>query len=157
MALAAAFTLLAVPAVLIAEHRGSSPSSAASATSAAPSDVDDSDPSRQKPVFLDNTVVLPAPAVIDIAVPPTTTHRQASGTLTFKNYQNFPLLNPCSTILAPSGAHLTVTNIDNGKQVSCTNTLGVSIPVGADMAIDINLYIQIADLADAPVPVRLEW
>ncbi len=111
----------------------------------------------ETPIFLDNTVVVPVPAVIDIAVPDSASPNETGARLTFKSYDGTLIPTPCSTVLAPSGALIKVVNIDNGQSVSCINTLGVSIPLGADMAIDINLYVRIADLVDAPVPVRISW
>ena len=52
---------------------------------------------------------------------------------------------------------ITVTNTDNGLSTTCTNTLDVAKPADADIVIDTNVYVAIADLVDAPVPVRLSW
>ena len=174
--LAAFVTVAALPAWWIFEG-GASPSSGKSSVAAgnqAPGDLGPGDVSSgntvvdlgappddslapEAPIFLDNTVVVPVPAVIDIAVPDSASPTDTGARLTFKSYDGILIPTPCSTVLAPSGAHIKVVNIDNGQSVSCINTLGVSIPLGADMAIDINLYVRIADLVDAPVPVRISW
>jgi len=110
------------------------------------------------PVFLDNTVLLPRPAVIDIAIPDSLPATERKANLTYKDYSDFGGDGTLCTLGgAPSNALITVTNVDNGQVVQCKNTLGMSIPVGADMAIDINLYVRIADLVEAPVPVRVSW
>ena len=111
----------------------------------------------QMPLFLDNTVLVQQPAVIDIAVPDTAPATERIVKLTYKDYSDFEGERLCTLPGAPSGAEVTVTNIDNGQQVTCINNLGMSIPVGAGMAIDLNLYVRIADLVDAPVPVRASW
>ena len=163
LVLAACVTLLALPAWwLVDGHANSSSDSssvaAADAVAADPlSAPPDDSLSPETPIFLDNTIVVPVPAVIDIAVPDSVSPNDTPARLTFKKYDGILIPTPCSTVLAPSGAHITVTNVDNGQSITCTNTLGVSIPLGADMAMDINLYVRIADLVDAPVSVRISW
>ncbi|MCE9622412.1 MAG: hypothetical protein K8R99_08720 [Actinomycetia bacterium] len=63
----------------------------------------------------------------------------------------------CSTTLAPDGALLTVTNVDNGQSTTCTNTQGVTIPPGVGMVLGTDAFGLIGDLADAPLPVRVRW
>jgi hypothetical protein len=63
----------------------------------------------------------------------------------------------CTTLLAPDGALLTVTNLDNGQTTTCTNTLGMALPAGSDIVLNTAIYVTIGDLADAPVPVRVSW
>ena len=109
------------------------------------------------PVFLDNTSPVVAPAIIDIAVPEGPGSREARGAATFKRYVGAPVERPCTTSLAPPGVLLTVTNVDNGLSTTCTNTRFVTVPPGADIAIDTDVYVTIAELVEAPVPVRLSW
>lgn len=63
----------------------------------------------------------------------------------------------CSTMLAPDGALLTVTNVDNGQSATCTNTQGIDIPAGVGMVLGTDVFAKIGDLADAPLPVRVRW
>lgn len=63
----------------------------------------------------------------------------------------------CSTKLAPDGALLTVTNVDNGQWTTCTNTQGVTIPPGVGMVLGTDVFAKIGDLVDAPLPVRVSW
>ena len=164
LVLATALTVVALPAIWLMDRddpsAATSPAVAAigvpepAAGSATPA----TDLVPEVPVFLDNTVVLPQPAIIDIAVPDSRPATERTANLTYKDYKDFGGDgNLCTLGGAPSGAMITVTNVDNGQVVTCKNTLGMSIPVGADMAIDINLYVSIADLVDAPVPVRVSW
>lgn len=159
LVLATALTIVAIPAVFIIERGnngtdGSVDAGGGAAAAAAPSE---NSLVPQLPVYLENTIELPLPAVIDVAVPPSAPANETTARLTFKDYTTLGLDKPCSTVEAPSGAVVTVTNIDNGQSVTCINTLGMSVPVGADMAIDINLYVMLADLVEAPVPVRISW
>lgn len=60
-------------------------------------------------------------------------------------------------MLAPDGALLTVTNVDNGQSTTCTNTQGITIPPGVGMVLGTDVFAKIGDLADAPLPVRVRW
>ncbi len=63
----------------------------------------------------------------------------------------------CSTLLAPDGALLTVTNVDNGQSTTCTNTQGFTIPPGVGMVLGTDAFAEIGDLSDAPLAVRVRW
>ncbi len=159
--LATVLTIVALPAVWLLDRDDPSPSPNVAAVGVPTPEAGAVTPEAtftpQVPAFLENTVVVPDPAVIDIAVPDSVNPNQIQVKLTYKNYESIQVDSPCTTVKAPSGARITVTNVDNGQSVACINTLGMSVPVGADMAIDINLYVKIADLVDAPVPVRISW
>ena len=55
------------------------------------------------------------------------------------------------------GATITVVNIDNGLSTTCTNTLGFPVSPEITISLDTDVYITIADLVDAPIPVRISW
>jgi hypothetical protein len=156
LVLAAALTVAAVPAMWMFD--GDDADDAATATTVDAASVVPQAEEPPVPVFLDNTTPIVPPAVIDIAVPEGPTAREARGHATFKRYSaEITVERPCTTRLAPPGALLTVTNIDNGLSATCNNTRSVSIPPGADIAIHTNVYVTIAALVDAPVPVRITW
>jgi hypothetical protein len=110
----------------------------------------------EPPVFLDGEAPLPPPAVIAVDRPPSTDGRGFDGRATFQRLGTAANTS-CSTALAPSGATLTVTNIDNGLQVTCYNGAAVTPPAGTDLVVHTDLLARICDLADAPVPVRVSW
>jgi hypothetical protein len=154
LVLAATVTVVALPAFWLLEDDPEEPSSAvATADEALPSET--AEPGL--PVFLDNSVPVVNPAVIDIAVPEAPGARQTQGKATFKRYIDPPVERPCTTSLAPPGVKLTVTNVDNGLSTTCTNTRSITVPPGADIALDTTVYVAIAELVEAPVPVRLSW
>ena len=158
-----AFTLIALPSIwLLDRNDPKSPGSSAVAAAGvvtpeggATGTTATTQP--EVPIFLDNTIVAVAPAVIDIALPDAPGDREAVGKATYRRYIDTILDRPCTTYLVPSGATVTVTNIDNGLSTTCTNTYGVSKPAEADIVMDTDVYVAIADLVDAPVPVRLSW
>jgi hypothetical protein len=163
LVVATAFTLIALPSIWLLDRddpgsRGSSSVAAAGLETpdpAASASTPTTEPER--PIFLDNTAVVVAPAVIDVALPDAPGDREALGKATYRRYLDSTIPSPCTTYLAPSGATVTVTNIDNGLSTTCTNTLGVSKPADADIVMHTDVYVAIADLVDAPIPVRLSW
>jgi hypothetical protein len=107
-----------------------------------------------------STVTLAAPPdVIDIAVqaPPKAT--SALGHATFRRWApgTAPVTNPCATPLAKVGTVVVVTDTDNGQYTSCVNVSRAPLPAGEVVVLDSSVFAHIADLAQAPVPVRLTW
>ena len=75
------------------------------------------------------------------------------------SYMRFPDYNSaiCYASVAPLGAELTIVNLNNGRSINCTNVFAVMLPSGADVVIHTPLYLQIANLVDAPLPVTVSW
>jgi hypothetical protein len=154
---AATVTAVAIPAMWMIEGGGDGDDAAAATTTTVNAlvPIDTADPGV--PLYLDAAAPVVAPAVIDIAVPQPPGAREARGAATFKRFGVGPVQRLCSSPLAPSGIELTITNIDNGLSTTCTNTPTVTVPPGADVAIDTQVYMTIAELVEAPVPVRISW
>ncbi|MGD9996678.1 MAG: hypothetical protein AB7L17_18585 [Ilumatobacteraceae bacterium] len=163
LVIAAAFTLVALPSIWLFDR--DDPTSPGAGTVAAagvetPRAVAEATtPSTEpeQPIFLDNSVLAAAPAVIDVALPAPPGDTEATGKATYRRYDGTIIFRPCTSYLAPSGATITVTNIDNGLSTTCTNTLTMPKPPDADLIMDTNVYVAIAALVDAPVPVKLSW
>ena len=153
---AATVTVVALPAMWMMDGDSADDAAAATTTTV---DVlfpaDDVNPGV--PLYLDDAAPVVAPAVIDIAVPEPPGAREARGDATFKRFGVDPLTRACTTPLAPPGVELTITNVDNGLSTTCINNRAVSVPPGADVAIDTQVYVTIAELVEAPVPVRISW
>lgn len=161
VAIAAVFTLAALPAVWLLDRSdsdaGAAPDAAGTAVTVStvaftvPTTVD------EPPAFLSNTVVIVPPAVIDVARPEPLATNELEGKASFKRWTQTTVTRPCTVPTAPSGAAITITNIDNGLTATCTNTLGTSVPAGIDALIDTPVFTSIADLVDAPIFVRVSW
>jgi hypothetical protein len=161
---ASVFTLVALPALWVF-NRESAATSTSPNVGAAGLDVGaglhDTAPSTtayepSPPLFVGGDDAPNPPGLIDIAVPPAP---GANDLLMKASYHRYigAVGVPCTTLLAPDGAALTVTNVDNGQTAKCTNTLGLAVPAGAEIVLDTALFATIGDLADAPVPVRVRW
>ncbi|CAB4550155.1 MAG: hypothetical protein F2534_05350 [Actinobacteria bacterium] len=161
IALATVFTVVALPAIWLFDRDDptASPGVAAAGVPApAVSTVEELpvDTEPEVPVFLDNTVVVVAPAVIDVALPDAPGDDEKEGTASFKRFDQ-TTDRMCAAPGLPSNTLITVTNIDNGLSITCRTTNGVSVPYGVAVTIDTDLFVKIADLVDAPVPVRISW
>jgi hypothetical protein len=160
---AAAFTLVALPSIWLFDRNDPSSTGAGTvaaagvATPDAPAVATTPTTEPEQPIFLDSSILAVAPAVIDIALPAPPGDKEATGKATFRRYDGTIIFRPCTSYLAPSGATLTVTNVDNGLSTTCTNTLTMAKPPDADLIMDTEVYVAIAALADAPVPVKLSW
>jgi len=110
----------------------------------------------EDPLFVGGAEQPTPPEVINVAVPPAPGANQTLARASFKRYAGVGT-SVCTTLLAPDNTMLKVTNLDNGQTTSCMNTLGVSLPAGSDLVMNTAVYILIADLAEAPVPVRVSW
>ena len=161
---ACVFTLVALPA-LWALSRDSATSTGSPQVGAAGVDVGkataDTEPSTtayqpEAPLFVGGDDTPAPPGLINVAVPPPPGDNEAVAQASFHRYAGVGV-PVCTTLLAPEAAKLTVTNLDNGQSTTCTNTLGMALPAGSDLVLNTAVYILIADLADAPVPVRVTW
>ena len=75
------------------------------------------------------------------------------------SYVRFPDYNSaiCYASTAPLGVELTIVNLNNGRSIRCSNVFAVTLPSGADVVIHTPLYLQMANLVDAPLPVTVSW
>ena len=161
VAVAAVFTLIALPAIWLFDRDdpAASPNVAAAgvpAPAAQPA-AEVRTTAAEIPVFLDNTLAVVAPAVIDVALPDPPGPTDTAGRATYQRYLDTTIDRPCTAVTAPSGAIITVTNVNNGLSTTCTNTLGFSVPADVVVSLDTEVYIAIADLVDAPIPVLISW
>ena len=156
---ASVFTLVALPALWVF-NRESAATSTSPNVGAAGIDVDTAPSTTayepSPPLFVGGDDAPNPPGLINIAVPPAP---GANDLLMRASYHRYlgAVGVPCTTLLAPDGATLTVINVDNGQTTKCTNTLGLAVPAGAGIVLDTALFATIGDLADAPVPVRVRW
>jgi len=159
--LASALTLVALPAIWLLDRDdpAASPNVAAAGmptpnvTAAAPT----VSVSPETPVFLDpDGAAQAAPVVASAATAEPAGTNEITGMGTFKRFEGATVPS-CTVATAPRGALITVTNVDNGLSLTCTNTLGITTHAGVVVTIDTDVYVTIADLVDSPVPVRVDW
>ena len=109
-----------------------------------------------KPVNLDGPLAQQPNGTAPIAYPGPGEMNRVNGKA---SYVRFPDYNSaiCYASTAPLGAEVTIVNLNNGRSLTCTNVFAVTLPSGADVVIHTPLYLQIANLVDAPLPVTVSW
>jgi hypothetical protein len=162
IALASALTLAAIPALLVLDAKSNEHPGTVSADSERLGvEGDDTAPQTSAyepgtPMFVGGEDEPTPPGVIDVAVPPAPGANEELVKASYSRYEG-ATGSVCTATFAPQGATLTVTNIDNGQSTRCVNTYGKRPPSGADMVLDTDVYTEIGDLSDAPIPVRVSW
>ena len=106
------------------------------------------------PVFLDGPTAPPVPVVLDVAVPTTDPNTSMSG---LASYVRSDVPDRCDTPHAPVNATVVVTNVNNGRSVTCRNTFTFGLTNGLIVILDQAAFLKIGDLIAAPVPVRITW
>lgn len=128
----------------------------------------------ERPIFIGGDASQDASGNLDVAMALPDSNRQFKGLASFYRYNMtvvVPIIQPgmttttnpnlsdtpCSTRAVPYGTPLVVTNVDNGQSVRCVNVPGGFIPPGSQIVLDTVLLQKIANLVEAPVPVRVNW
>ncbi len=157
--LATALTLVALPALWWANRDDGAPSVATAGI-----DVDDgsaatkpdravpaTDPANA-PVFLDGPSGQVGAGLAEIAVPAQPKLERITTKAIFRSDVGSP--TTCTLPGISQGASIVVVNLDNNRSVRCTARLAPS--GGADLLVlHPDLFAEIADLTDSPIPVEI--
>ena len=108
------------------------------------------------PIFIDGPTIPPQPAVNQIVVPAEIPGEFAEGGATYKSTTGDGA-DTCSAPNAPFGATITVTNRDNGRTITCVNRNPIGLAEGLELQLNTAQFSELAQLVDAPIPVRLTW
>jgi len=113
------------------------------------------DESVPDPVILGGPAPL-APSGSAAIAYPAITGNELSGLATFSNlgYTQTPV---CYSTQVPAGAIITVTNVNNGRTVKCTSVYSLLVPPGMTIMMHNSVFSDIANLNDAPLPVKITW
>lgn len=172
IALAVAITAIAAPAALLLDTGGDEPEEvvttvvgsvvAGTGDTASTTEVprvdtpQGTDPMGTAPAaFLESTgtVAPDEPATIAIPRLPDAVDGRATFTRSIRKVTSCQV---DAEVGAPFGIAITVTNLDNSRSVQCLNDVGGADP-DHQIVLHADAFAQIADLTDAPVPVRLTW
>ncbi len=164
--MATAVTVLALPFLL--QSGKATPGVAAVASPGGSGKLTDALPSPE-----DTATPLPADAVIltrrsdrsttsqeiVIAVPtsPPDGSKFAKGKAGYQTWQLTANGRPCLFTGAPLNTVLTVTNLDNGKSTTCLVAGNQAPASGLVIMLHSTVFQDVADLVEAPVPVRVAW
>lgn len=128
---------------------------AASSVPAVPGVASDTEPAN--PAFLPVEGNSDAPEIITVNVPAPPEGTIVKGNATFIRWPQTMGLRPCATPVAVIGAVITVTNLNNGRSLTCDNVSIQTLTTGTIIVIHTELFIEIADLVDAPLAVEISF
>jgi len=165
LAIAAAFTIIALPAIWLFTRGEANSGSAAPTIAFAGVDTPagaasgageaaDNAMGTGSPIFIDGPTTPPKAAINQIVVPAEVPGEFVEGRATYKSSGGG---DTCSAPNAPYGVELTVTNRDNGRSVICFNRAPIGLAPGLELQLDTAQFSKLAQLVDAPIPVRITW
>jgi len=104
------------------------------------------------PVFLDGPTAQLGAGVPEIAVPIAPSAERVTIDATFRS--NVVVAGVCRVPGLGNGQQITVVNLDNNRSITCTTKL-TPADAGHELVMHPELFSQIADLTDAPIPVEI--
>lgn len=160
--LAVAIIVTVVALIVVAVSRGDSGNAG---TNSASSTVESGnvDPAGQSdtkpadPAFLPDIDPSVAPEIITVNVPTPPVGTIIEGTASYVRWPQTLGLRPCATPHALIGAVITVTNLNNGRQIKCNNVSIEALRGGNIIVIHTDVFLDLADLVDAPIPVEINF
>ena len=108
--------------------------------------------SDAEPTFLDGPVADSTPAVAEVAVP--ARPETAPMRLEASYRSTVPGQRTCLVRGLESGLTVTVTNLDNGRTISCVTTIA-PFSQAADIVMHTDAFSRLADVTEAPITVEL--
>jgi hypothetical protein len=163
---ATAATMLALP-LLVRENRAQQGDRPDAVAAVAPG-VDLASPLRggtdAEPDTAENTSAPATPVItattiapIDIATPSRAAGSSVTGLASYKRLSPTPGSRLCATAAAPRGKTIRVLDIDNGHEITCTNVSTKQPVNGNAVLLDTSTFKELADLAQAPIPISVSW
>jgi hypothetical protein len=159
--LLAMLTLIAVPVIyFVSQADGDDPvESTDPAVSAEAAEAPNSssnrpplEPPADEPIFLDGPPSDLSPGVAEIAVPKRPDPPPLELTGSYRS--SVAGVRTCLVREVRSGLSVTITNLDNGRSITCVTAFGPEGQV-ADVVMHTTTFSLLADLTDAPIPVEL--
>ena len=157
LVVAVALTVILLPFMFIGGGKSSESSDdpAVSSTQVAPGVASDTEPAN--PAFLPVEGNSAVPEIITVNVPAPPSGTIIKGNSTFIRWPQTMGLRPCATPHALIGAVVTVRNLNNGRTLICDNVSIQALTAGNVIVVHTELFTEIADLVDAPVPVEISF
>lgn len=148
LVVATIITLLALPVLAWLNARNNDP--AATVDQPAPELTSTTAYRPEHPVFLDVDTRPDLKLTLPIDVGPPPSQGQMVTSAAYRQIAS----GRCITRLVPLGSTINVRNIDTGQTLRCVTTTG-SMVAGVGIVINTGDFAKIADLADAPIHVRI--
>ena len=165
---ACAITAVALPALWFANQPDSgAPNVATAGIAVGDGSPEDDDPASETdagltsasdaetgaaPVFLDGPTAQVGAGVAEIAVPIAPGAERITIDATFRS--NVVVAGVCRVPGLGNGQPITVVNLNNNRSITCTTSL-TPADAAPELVMHPELFSQIADLTDAPIPVEI--
>jgi hypothetical protein len=104
------------------------------------------------PVFLDGPTAQVGAGVAEIAVPIAPNAERVTIDATFRS--DVVVAGVCRVPGLGNGQQITVVNLNNNRSITCTTSL-TPADAAPELVMHPDLFAQIADLTDAPIPVEI--
>jgi|688.fasta_scaffold158483_2 hypothetical protein len=114
------------------------------------------DITADSPVNLEGPSVESPTGTGQIAYPANNDGQMRRGIATYKRFPDI-VKTGCATNVAPLGSIITVRNLNNGRKVECTNLNIGYVPPNVDLVLHTDLFEDVAELKEAPLPVEMTW
>ena len=114
-------------------------------------------PVPDQPADLPRATSPTQPAVLDIAIPASTSPDSAQGLADYRNLGTRHGLPACITPLVPVGTTVAVVDTDNGHKLSCLVIDTAALPQDEVIVIDTTSFSLLGDPVESPIPVALTW
>jgi hypothetical protein len=114
------------------------------------------DITADSPVNLEGPSVESPTGTGQIAYPANNNGQMRRGIATYKRFPDI-VKTGCATNVAPLGSIITVRNLNNGRKVECTNLNIGYVPPNVDLVLHTDLFEDVAELKEAPLPVEMTW
>jgi hypothetical protein len=168
IALATVVSLVALPALWLMQQDDPAPGSpgvaAAGVDGGLPAPAEASgDPGATvlqpaDPAYLGSPLTTPpSPEVLTINVPSADVTGVVPGRAHYRRITDTDRPRPCASPVAPLHVELTVRNVDNGRSTTCVNVSIAPLDPGIVVVLHTDVFLEIADLVEAPLPVELAW
>lgn len=161
MTAATIFTVAALSAVWFFNREAEQASSATPTASSVLGAGSDTAPPTSEytpavPGFVDGGGLAVQPQTVGILIGATATGNQFNGWASFQYFRG-ATMSACTTNRVALGTIITVTNLDNGQSIQCVNSIGKGLPPAVDIVVDTQVFGQLSNLSDAPIPVSVSW
>lgn len=144
-------------AIVVAMASGDGDGASSSTVDTVPTSTTFDDDAPADPAFLPETESSGAPQIITVNVPAPPSGTVITGTASYIRWPQTMGLKPCATPHALIGAVITVTNLNNGRQIKCNNVSIEALRDDSVILIHTDVFLDLADLVDAPIPVEINF
>ena len=108
------------------------------------------------PGFLEGPSTPPNPVAGQVGVAAQADTNKMTGTAIYQRNVG-AIADTCNAPGLTFLATITVTNLNNGHQLTCVNRANKLLSTGDTIQLSTDYFLKIAELVDSPIPVSITW